>query len=95
MSSCGGSGGTMSTSGWVWMRMRVSLFVGFAQVFAGFDGFGHAALQGWRIADAGAVGADAAEVGQAVGFGGFEAVDGPGQHQGQRVFARAAWARRG
>ena len=34
--------------------------------------------------------ADAAEVGQAIGFGGVEAVDGLGEHQGERVFSRAA-----
>ena len=66
--------------------------VGVAHIVAGLDGFGH---QGFKIGgagNAGAVGARAAEVGQAVGFGGIEAVDGLGQHQRQRVFARAARA---
>ena len=66
--------------------------VGFAQVVAGGDGFGDSVFEVGGVGDAGAVGADAAEVGQAVGFGGVEAVDGLGEHQRQRVFARAARA---
>ena len=66
--------------------------VGFAQVFAGGDGFGHALFEVGGVGDAGAVGAAAAEIGQAVGFRGVEAIDGLGQHQRQRVFACSARA---
>ena len=66
--------------------------VGVAQLVAGGDGLGDQGFKVGGVGDAGAVGADAAEVGQAVGFGGVEAVDGLGQHQGQRVLARAARA---
>ncbi len=41
MSSWGGSGGMMSTSGWGWTRTRVFFLVGLAEVFAGFDGGGY------------------------------------------------------
>ena len=64
--------------------------VGLAQVVAGSHGRGHALLKICRVGNAGAVAADAAEVRQAVGFGRREAVDGLGQHQGQRVLACAA-----
>ena len=50
--------------------------VGFAQVVAGGHGLGHALFKVGGVADAGAVAATAAEVGQAVGFRGIEAVDG-------------------
>ena len=67
-------------------------FVGFAQAFARFNGFGHALFKVGGIADAGAVGADAAKIRQTVGFGGLEAIERAGQHQGKCVFAGAAWS---
>ena len=66
--------------------------VGFAHVVAGLDGFGDHGFKIGGTGNAGAVGARAAEVGQAVGFCGVQAVDGLGQHEGQRIFARAAGA---
>jgi len=64
--------------------------VGVAHLLAGGNGFRDALFQICRVGDASAVRAFAAEVGQAVRFGGMEAVDGLRQHQRQRVFARSA-----
>ena len=66
--------------------------VGVAHVFAGGDGLGDQRFQVGGGPDAGAVLADAAEVGQAVGGGGVQAVDGFGKHEGERVLARALGA---
>ena len=52
--------------------------VGLAKVFAGGDGLGYALLEVGSAGDAEAVAAAAAEVGQVVGLGGVEAVDGLG-----------------
>jgi len=59
------SGGTMRTSGGLDEDAGLAL-VGFAEAFAGFDGFSHAGFKVGGIGDAEAVGAEAAEVGQAV-----------------------------
>ena len=67
-------------------------FVGFAEVVAGGDGFGNAIVEVGGVADAGAVAALAAEVGETVRFSGVKAVHGLGQHEGQRVFPCAARA---
>ena len=64
--------------------------VGVAHVFAGGDGFGYAGVEVAGLADAGAVGTDAAEVGEAVGVCWCEAVGGLGEHDGEGVFAGAA-----
>ena len=61
-------------------------------VDADVDGLGYELFEICGVGDAGAVAADAAEVGEAVGFGGLEAVDGFGEHQRQGVFTRAARA---
>ena len=68
------------------------LFVGFAEVVAGVDGLGDQLVEIGGVGDAGAVAADAAEVGEAVGLGRLEAVDGLGEHEGEGVFACAAGA---
>ena len=60
--------------------------VGVAHVIARADGFVDERFEIGGFGDARAVGADAAKVGQAVGFGGLEAVDGLGQHERERVF---------
>ncbi len=65
-------------------------FVGFAKIFAGGHGFVDERFEVCRLGDARAVRADAAEIGQAVSFDGVEAVDGLGEHERERVFARAA-----
>ena len=70
--------------------MRVSRLSVSRSCFAGVDGLGDQRFQIGGERDAGAVGARAAEVGQAVDLGGMEAVDGLGQHQRQRVLARPA-----
>ena len=59
--------------------------VGVAQLLAGFNGLGHQCIQVGGERNARAVGALAAEVGQAVALHGFKAVDRLGQHQRQRV----------
>ncbi len=64
--------------------------VGIAQVFAGRDGFRDEFFEVCGIADPRAVAAPSAEVGQAAGFSGIEAVDHLGQHQREGVFSRAA-----
>ena len=64
--------------------------VGFAKVIAGGNGFFDERFEIGRLGDARAVWADAAKVGQPVGLSGVEAVDGLGQHQRERVLARAA-----
>ena len=64
--------------------------VGFAQIVAGVDGFIDKCFEVGGGCDADAVGADAAEIGQAIGLGGPETVDGLGEHEGERVFACAA-----
>ncbi len=69
-------------------------FVGVAHVVAGTDGFVHQRVEIGGRGDARAIGADAAKVGQAVGFGRLEAVDGLGQHKRQSVFARATRPRK-
>jgi len=61
--------------------------VSLAEGVAGFDGLVHQGLEAGREADARAVAAHAAEVGQAVRFVGLQTVDGFGQHQGQGVLA--------
>ncbi len=66
--------------------------VGVAHVVAGGDGLGDERVEVGGGGDARAIAANAAEVGQAIGFCGVEAVDGLGQHEGERVFARAARA---
>ena len=73
--------------------------VGFAQVFAGGDGLGNAALRDWRRRRCGVQfeqcrrnPAEDPPVGFTLAFGWIEAVDGLRQHQRQRVFARAARA---
>ena len=88
MSSCGGVGREDD------QHVRMGLdedpgfaLIGVAQVVAGADGLGYTLFQVRRVADAGAVAAHAAEVGQTVGFSGIEAVDRLGQHQSQCVFA--------
>ena len=63
--------------------------VGLAQCFAGFHGCGHQGFKVRCVGDARAVGADAAEVGQPVGFGRVEAVERLRQHERQRVFTSA------
>ena len=60
--------------------------VGIAHVVAGLDGFSDQCFKVGGACDASAVGACAAEIGKAVGFGGVQTVDGLGQHEGQRVF---------
>ena len=66
MRSCGGSGGMTRTSGWVWMRMRVSSCQ-LTEIFARGDGFVDAGVEVEGLADALAVGADATEVRESVG----------------------------
>ena len=66
--------------------------VGLAQIVAGLDGFSDSIFEICGLGDAGAVGAAATEVGQAVGFCWFEAVDCLGEHESERVFACAARA---
>ena len=64
--------------------------VNVAHVFAGGHGLGDQRFQVGGGPDARAVLAGVAEVGQAVRFGGLEAVDGFRQHQSEGVLARAA-----
>ena len=64
-------------------------FVGFAEVVAGGDCFGDEVVKVLGGGDAVAVAAEAAEVGEAVGLGGLEAVDGFGEHEREGVFACA------
>lgn len=66
--------------------------IGFAQGVAGFNSFGDTGFKIGGVGDPEAVGALPAEIGQAIGFRGLEAVDGFGEHQGQGVFAGAAGA---
>ena len=61
--------------------------VGIAQGVAGLDGFGYQGFEIGGVRNPAAVGTMAAEVGQAVGLGGAEAVYGFCQHQGQSVLA--------
>ena len=76
------------------IRMRLNedaglFFVGFAQLFAGGQGFGDADVEVGGFSDAFAVAADAAVVGQAVCLNRREAVDEAREHERQRVFACA------
>ncbi len=73
------------------------LLVGFAEVVAGGDGFGDAGGEVGGGADAGAVGADAAEVGEGLAVGpevaGLTlALEGHGEHEGEGIFAGSGWA---
>ena len=64
--------------------------VGVAHVLAGCNGLGHKRVEIGSRGNARAVAANAAKVRQAIGFGGVEAVDGLGHHEGERVFSGAA-----
>ena len=64
--------------------------VGFAQAVAGFHSFGHALFEVGRGADAPAIRAGAAKIRQPVRLRRVQAVEGLGEHQGKRVFARPA-----
>jgi hypothetical protein len=78
---------------WVWLDEDAGFFfVDFAEVVAGSEGLGDASFEVFRLGDAGAVGALAAVVGEAVGFGGGEAVYEASVHEGEGVFARATAA---
>ena len=67
------------------------LLVGVAELFARGYRFLHTRTQGRSRGDAHAAGADAAEIGQAVGGGGrLEAVGGLRDHKRERVLADAA-----
>jgi len=66
--------------------------VGFAQAVASFNRFGNQGFEVGGIVDAEAVGTLAAEVGKAVRFRWIEAVHRLGEHEGERVFARASWS---
>ena len=71
--------------------------IGFAEVFAGGDGFGDAGGEVGGGADAGAVGTGAAEVGEGLTVGPevawlAEALEGHGEHEGEGVFAGSARA---
>lgn len=79
------------------VRMRLDedagfALVGLAEVVAGGHGGFDQLFKVAGAADAGAVGAGAAEVGQAVGQRLLEAVHGLGEHDGHRVLAGAAGA---
>ncbi len=63
--------------------------VGIAQVLARLDGLGKALLQRVGLGDANAVGAMAAEIGQAVGDGPLQTVHRLRNHLSQRELARA------
>ena len=72
-------------------------FVGLAEVFAGEDGGGDLVFEVGGTGDAGAVGADAAEASQGLAGGrrlaGLAlALDGHGEHEGERVLACPGWA---
>jgi hypothetical protein len=56
--------------------------------------FGHALFEIGRVADAPAVAADPAEIGQAIGLGRLQAIDRTRQHQRQRVFPCALRSRK-
>ena len=80
------------------VRMRLDedarfFLVGFAQVVARRHGLGHAFFKVGGIANAGAVAANTAKIRQAVALRRIKAVHRLGQHQRQRVFARAFGAR--
>ena len=82
--------------GWDDEQVRVGLdedaglaLVSIAEVVAGCDGFGDEGFEVGGVGDAEAVGTVAAEVWEAVGLSGVEAVDGFGEHEGERVFAGA------
>lgn len=67
-------------------------FVNFAEVFAGSDGLIDQGVEVGGLGDARAVGADAAEVGQAAGLRLLKAVDRLSQHEREGVFSGAAGA---
>ena len=61
--------------------------VGFAQIFAGLDGFGKTRIEVGGLRDARAVRTVPAEVGQTIGDRPFQAIHGLGEHEGKRVLA--------
>ena len=64
----------------------------FAQIVACGHGFFHQRFEVGGGGDADAIRAGSAEVGQAVGLRGPEAIHCLGKHQGERIFSRAAGA---
>ena len=87
----------MRTSGWGWMRTRVSFLSALAELFAGGDGLVDLFFEVGGGGDAGAVVADAAEGGEGLAVrpevaGLAFALDGHGEHEGEGVLSGSAGA---